>query len=102
MLEAIAGGKPDGRQPMFLHEGQGSGTVRRCGPGTQESTNSSGTGAPHTFVERMTQKRKAKRERDQGTDTGIEHARWRATGNGGETGLNVINGFIRAELCVAQ
>ena len=64
--------------------------VRDCSPlrpGTQESTNSR-TGAPHTFVERMTQKRKGKeRERLLHTDTGIEHARMAAYGQWRETGV---------------
>ena len=57
-------------------------------PGTQESTNSR-TGAPHTFVERMTQKRKGKeRERRCCTQTlALNTLGWRLTGNGWETGV---------------
>lgn len=81
MLEAIAGGIPDGRD-----------RVRDCSPlrpGTQERANSR-TGAPHTQRNCCTQ------------TLALNTLGWRLTGNGGKRGLNVINGLIRAELCVAQ
>lgn len=84
MLEAIAGGIPDGRQPMFLR-GTGLGTVSRCVLVPRRVPTA---GQVLHICGRMTPKEKRQRERERllHTDTGIEHARMAAYENGGKRG----------------
>lgn len=85
--------------PCF-YEGQGS----DCSPLRPQAPRRVPTAGQvlHTFVERMTQKEK-RQERDCCTQTlALDTLGWRQLRAMEETGLNVINGLIRAELCVAQ